>query len=228
LDVELLVADDLTAQAAELLASAARSGGQIALSGGSTPKPAYELAAQLEPDWSRVELWWADDRCVPPDDERSNYRLVRETLLDRLAQPPTNVHRIQGELEPGEAARAYDRELDGVTLDLVLLGIGPDGHTASLFPNAPTLGERERRAVAAEPGLEPFVDRVTMTLPTLSSARLVLFVVSGKEKANAVAGAFADSPDRGRPASLVRSRDGRTLALLDRPAGRHLIEYVAS
>jgi 6-phosphogluconolactonase len=223
-DVELVVTDDPTPQAAELLASAARAGGQIALSGGSTPKPAYELAAQLQPDWSGVELWWADDRCVPPDDERSNYRLVRETLLDRLAQPPSNVHRIQGELEPEEAARAYDGQLDGITLDLVLLGIGPDGHTASLFPNAPTLREGERRAVAAAPGLEPFVERVTMTLPTLSSARLVLFVVSGKEKANAAAGALAEPPDRSRPASLIRSRNGRTLALLDRQAGRHLIE----
>ena len=223
-DVELVVTDDPTSQAAELLAAAARSGGQIALSGGSTPKPAYQLAARLEPDWSGVELWWADDRCVPPDDERSNYRLVRETLLDRLARPPGNVHRIQGELDPEEAARVYDGELQGVTLDFVLLGIGPDGHTASLFPNAPALAERDRRAVAAQAELEPFVDRVTMTLPTLISAGLVLFVVSGKEKASAAADALGQPPDRSRPASLIRSRNGRTLALLDRLAGRRLIE----
>jgi 6-phosphogluconolactonase len=222
--LELVVADDPTSQAAELLASAARSGGQIALSGGSTPKPAYELAAELEPDWSGVSLWWADERCVPPDDELSNYRLVRKSLLGGLARPPAELHRIRGELEPGAAARAYDAELAGVTLDLVLLGIGPDGHTASLFPNSPALHERERRAVAAAPGLEPFVDRVTMTLPTLSSAKLVLFVVSGEEKADAAAGAFAESPDPARPASLVRSHEGRTIALLDPPAARHLIE----
>lgn len=224
LDVDLVVTDDVAGEAAKVLASAACAGSQIALSGGSTPKPAYELAAQLQPDWSGVELWWADERCVPPDDELSNYRLVRETLLDRLVESPGKVHRIQGELQPEEAARAYDGELHGVTLDLVLLGIGPDGHTASLFPNAPALGEDERRAVAAAPGLEPFVDRVTMTLPTLSSAKLVIFVVSGKEKASAAAGAFAEAPDPARPASLVRSHGGRTLALLDRPAGRHLIE----
>jgi 6-phosphogluconolactonase len=222
--LELVVADDPTSQAAELLASAARSGGQIALSGGSTPKPAYELAAELEPDWSGVSLWWADERCVPPDDELSNYRLVRKSLLDGLARPPAELHRIRGEVEPGEAARAYDTELAGVTLDLVLLGIGPDGHTASLFPNSPALDERERRAVAAAPGLEPFVERVTTTLPILSSARLVLFVVAGEEKADAAAGAFAESPDPARPASLVRSSEGRTIALLDRPAGRYLIE----
>jgi len=102
-DVELVVVDDPEAaarRAAELLAAAARAGGHIALSGGSGPKRAYELAAELEPDWSRAEVWWGDDRCVPPDDERSNYRMAKEALLDRLSAPPTAVHRIEGELDP--------------------------------------------------------------------------------------------------------------------------------
>jgi 6-phosphogluconolactonase len=221
-DVELVVTDEWADEAAELIASCARRGGDLALSGGSTPRPAYERAASLQPDWSRAEVWYADERCVPPDDERSNHRLVRESLLERLEQQPV-AHRIRGELDPAEAAAMYDAELEGVALDLVLLGIGADGHTASLFPNAPTLAERERRAVAAEPALEPFVPRVTMTVPMVCSASLVVFLASGESKAGVVAGALRE-PDPARPASLVRSREGRTLALVDRPAARHLLQ----
>ena len=116
---------------------------------------------------------------MPPGDERSNYRLVQQTLLDRLVALPT-VHRIPGELGAPEAAERYDRELDGVTLDLALNGIGADGHTASLFPAAPALEERERRAVAAEPGLEPFVERVTLTPPVFGATRLLVYLVAGR------------------------------------------------
>jgi 6-phosphogluconolactonase len=224
LDVELVVTDDWAAEAAERVASAARSAAQIVLSGGSTPRRAYELAAERAPDWRRASVWWGDERCVPPDDERSNYRLAREALLDRLQQPPAAVHRIRGELDPEEAAGLYDAELDGVELDLVLLGLGSDGHTASLFPNAATLEESERRAVAADAGLEPFVPRVTMTVPVLCSAALVVFLAAGEDKAEAAARAFAEPPNRATPASLVRSRSGRTLAILDRPAARKMIE----
>jgi len=160
-DVELVVLDDEEAAAAataERLAEAARAGAQIALTGGSTPRRAYELAATREPDWSRAGAWWGDERCVPSDDERSNFRLARESLLDRLEHRPA-VHRIRGELDPAEAAADYERELGDTVLDLVLLGLGPDGHVASLFPGAPTLRERKRRVVAAAPGLEPFVER---------------------------------------------------------------------
>src|SRR5205085_5811078 len=168
-DVELVVCPDLAAAAqaaAERLVEAARAGGAIALSGGSTPRRTYELAAQLEPNWRRAAAWWGDERCVPPQDALSNYRLAREALLDRLSRPP-EVHRIRGELQPEEAAAAYEEELGDLRLDLALMGIGPDGHTASLFPNAPTLDERERRVVAAKPGLEPFLERVTPTPPAL-------------------------------------------------------------
>jgi 6-phosphogluconolactonase len=194
---------------------AARSGGHIALSGGDSPGPAYELAAGLERDWSTARIWWGDERCVQPDDERSNYLLAKRTLLDRLERPPAEVHRIQGELGAEDAAEIYDRELEGVTLDLALQGIGPDGHTASLFPNAPTLEVRDRRAVAAP---HDDVDRVTMTLPVLSGARKVVFLVLGESKAGAVAKAFGGPPDPGTPASLLRSVEGETIVLLDRAA----------
>jgi 6-phosphogluconolactonase len=207
--------------AARELMAAAAEGGHIAVAGGETPRPAYELASALQPDWHRVDLWWGDERCVPPGDPQSNYRLVRESLLDGLVRLPS-VHRIHGERDPEEAAAAYDAEIRGVRLDLALLGLGPDGHTASLFPGGAALEERERAAVAAEPGLEPFVPRVTLTIPVLSAARLVLFLVAGAAKADAARGAFAAEPDPGTPASLVRSQEGRTVAILDRAAASGL------
>jgi 6-phosphogluconolactonase len=220
MSVELAVhptAEDAARDAAERLARVAAAGGAIALAGGSTPRRAYELAAKLEPDWSRASVWWGDERCVPPDDPRSNFLLAQQALLSALRAAPT-VHRIRGELGVEEAAAAYDAELEGVRLDLVLLGIGPDGHTASLFPNAPTLDERVRRAVAAEPGLEPFVPRVTMTIPTLASAAEVVFLVAGTDKAEAAKRAFGDTPDPAVPSSLVRSAAGSTVAVLDSAA----------
>jgi len=223
-DVEVRIAADADEAAvivAEELARAAGAGGHIAVSGGTSPRAAYEHAAELVPDWSGVELWFADERCVPPEDERSNYRLVRETLLERVFQPPV-VRRIHGELPPLEAAAAYDEQARGLELDVALLGIGPDGHTASLFPHSPLLDERERAAVAAEPGFEPFVPRVTLTISVLSAAAVVLFLVTGEEKADAVAHAFAAEPDPATPASLVRSERGRTIAVLDRAAATRL------
>jgi 6-phosphogluconolactonase len=217
LEVEVRVAASADAArrgAAELLAGAAGRGGNIAVSGGSTPGPAYEVAAGLEPDWSRVELWFADERCVPPDDEGSNYRLVRERLVEQVERPPTE-HRVLGELPAEEAAERYDGELRGVVLDLVLLGIGADGHTASLFPNDPALQERERRAV---PVRRPDAERVTMTLPVLSAAQVVVFLAVGADKRDAVRRAFAEPPSPATPASLVRSAAGTTYAFLDRAA----------
>ena len=196
--------------------------GHVTLTGGTTPERAYELAAELKPDWSSTEVWWGDDRCVPPEHEWSNYGMAKRTLLDRLAVPPAAVHRIQGELGAERAADEYDRELDGVTLDLVLLGMGSDGHVASLYPHAPGLAERERRAIAAEAKLEPLVDRVTMTIPVLESAPLVLFFVAGAERADAVRRAFAEPPSEATPASLVRSKNGDTVVILDPAAAQEL------
>jgi 6-phosphogluconolactonase len=224
--VELQVcpdAEQVASVVADELIAVARTGGSLVLTGGSAPGRAYELAAEREPDWSMASLWWGDERCVPPDDERSNYRLAREKLLDRLEAAPREVQRIHGELGAEEAAREYDELLRGVSrLDLVLLGIGPDGHTASLFPGQPALEERERRAIPNEAKLEPFVDRVTMTIPVLASAPLVLFVVSGESKAGAVARAFGEPPSPETPSSLVRSAEGRTVVVADEAAAAGL------
>ena len=208
--------------AAELLVESARAGEHIALSGGDSPGPAYELAAGLEQDWSAATLWWGDERCVPPDDDRSNYLLVKKTLLDRITQQP-EVHRVQGELGADEAAARYESETEGLRLGLALQGIGPDGHTASLFPGAPTLDERERRVVAAP---HEDVERVTMTLPMLSAADKVVFLVIGESKAEAVRKSFADEPSPETPASLLRSQNGETIALLDRAAAAELDNIV--
>jgi 6-phosphogluconolactonase len=212
--VEVVVADDAEGAArlaAEELVAAARRGANVALAGGSTPRRAYEVAADLEPDWRRAEVWFGDERCVPPEDERSNFRLTRESLVDRLETPPRAIHRILGERGGAHAAEIYDRELDGVVLDLVLLGIGPDGHTASLFPHDAALSERERRAVAVA---RPDVERVTLTLPVLRAARLVVFLAVGAAKADAVADAFTAPPSDRTPASLVRGA-GRTRLIVD-------------
>jgi 6-phosphogluconolactonase len=220
-DVDLVVLEDAEAAAArvaDLLAEAAERGDEIVLTGGSTPGRAYELAAERQPSWHSAGVWWGDERCVPPHDERSNFGLARDTLLERLEVRPRAIHRIRGELEPERAAEAYEHELGETVLDLVLLGVGPDGHTASLFPEAATLEERERRVVAAKPGLEPWVDRVTLTVPALSSGRAVLFLLTGEEKAEAARRAFGEQPSRQTPASLVRSASGTTTAILDRAA----------
>lgn len=222
---DLIVLGDAEAaatRAGELLAEAARDGGHIALSGGKTPERAHETAVRLQPDWGRVEVWWGDERCVPPEDERSNFRLASESLLDRLEAMPREVQRIRGELGAEQAAREYDELLRGVSLDFVLLGIGPDGHAASLFPGQPPLDERERRAIPAEAKLEPFVDRVTLTVPVLCSAPAVVFVATGEAKAEAVEQAFARPPDRSAPASLIRSATGRTTAVVDAAAAARL------
>ena len=218
-DVEIRVLPDAEQAAgavAELLAGAR---GNVVLTGGSTPRRAYELAAARRRNWSEIELWWGDERCVPPDDERSNFRLAREALIDRVDRVGA-VRRIRGELPPEEAADEYDRALRGATLDLLLLGIGPDGHTASLFPDAASLAERERLAVAAPAALEPFVDRVTLTLPAIAAAGFVVFLATGGAKADAVRRAFGEPPGPGAPASLARGR--RTIAILDREAAAEL------
>jgi 6-phosphogluconolactonase len=208
-DVALEVIDDPARACAERLAAQARSGGSIVLTGGSTPKRAYEIAAELEPDWSRVDIWWGDERCVPPDDQRSNYGMAKAALLDRLTGAPRSVHRM-------DSVERYARELAGVgTFDLVLLGLGPDGHVASLFPDFPTLDVADRDVVGTPAGLEPFVDRITLTLPRLSDTRELLFLVTGEDKADAVARAFTGEPSRETPGSLVRAAYGPTRAILD-------------
>jgi 6-phosphogluconolactonase len=224
--VDITVAEN-AAEAARLvaqrLAEQARAGGNIVLTGGSTPRHAYEIAAELESDWSRSELWWGDERCVPPDDQRSNYAMAKAALLDRLEDPPEAVHRMQGELGRDDGVAEYKHELADVgTFELVLLGLGPDGHVASLFPNFPTLDITGRDVVGSQAGHEPFVDRISMTLTRLSNTHELLFLATGEDKAEAVAHAFAEKPSHATPGSLARAAEGTTRAILDRAAAAKL------
>lgn len=221
--------DDPAEPAAERLAEVASAGGHVALAGGSTPRAAYERAASLAGNWSGATFWFGDERCVPPEHEHSNFRMVKEALLDRLAGPVPDVRRIEGERGPEAGAAAYRGALAEAfgrgtpELDLVVLGIGPDAHTASLFPRAPALAEEERPVVGVNtPGMAPLVPRVTLTLPVLSAAREVLFLVAGEEKADAVRRAFAGAADPDAPASLVRPDEGSLTVLLDPSAAARL------
>jgi 6-phosphogluconolactonase len=219
---DLHIVDDPAATVGELLAEQARAGGSIVLTGGSTPAAAYRHAAALEPDWGEVTLWWGDERCVQPDDERSNYRLAKETLLDLLDRPPSAIHRIRGEAPPAEAADELDAALAGITIDFLLLGLGPDGHMASLFPGSPQLDVTGRRATDGPAGLEPWVHRITFTVPTIQAARRVVFLVSGAAKADAAARAFGADITPDVPASLSRLAP-RVEVFLDRAAGDKLV-----
>ncbi|MEA2375658.1 MAG: 6-phosphogluconolactonase [Thermoleophilaceae bacterium] len=226
------VLDDPAGECAKRLAEAVAAGGHIVLTGGSTPKACYERLAAMDLDWSGATLWFSDERCVPPDDELSNYGMARKALLDRLpkiADGGPAVKRIAGERGPGAAADDYERELRETLgeelprLDLVLLGLGPDAHVASLFPGQSSLNVQDRLAVGVEEaGMEPYVPRVSLTLPVLNAARSVVFLVSGADKAEAVARAFAGEPTPDAPGSLVRPHDGELTVLLDHAAAANL------
>jgi 6-phosphogluconolactonase len=198
-DALALRAADLFAMAAQE-AAAARGRFAVALSGGETPRALYRLLARQQFSqkipWRRVQLYWGDERCVPPDDPKSNYGMARENLLKHIPIAGENVHRVRGEDPPEEAAQAYDAELRGLAaqerprsevpvFDLVLLGLGIDGHTASLFPHSDALAVEDRFSVAtAAPDGSP---RVTVTAPVLNAARRVWFLVGGDRKAGMVA-----------------------------------------
>jgi 6-phosphogluconolactonase len=233
MSVAFEVVEDPARACAALMVSAAIGGGEIVLAGGSTPKAAYEhfvdavKAVGLNLAGSR--FWMGDERCVEPDDERSNYHMMKETLIDPLAGTTTvDVERIRGELGPDAAADDYEERLRAVgppTFDLLLLGIGPDGHTASLFPGRPTLAERTRLVVGVpEAGLEPFVPRVTLTVPALASSQRIVFLASGESKADAIAEAFGPDadPDPSLPASLLAPVAKQITVLLDRAAAERL------
>jgi 6-phosphogluconolactonase len=198
--VEIEILDDPARACAAMLVGIAAGSGHIVLTGGSTPRAAYgefvEAVQTVGIDVSRSVMWFSDERCVTPEDERSNYGLVRDSLLEPLGRSgklPT-VHRMRGELGPDDAADDYERSLREAgppRFDLVLLGIGPDGHLASMFPDQASLSERSRLVVGVhEAGLEPYVPRVTLTFPALVNARQVVFLATGASKADAVAAAF--------------------------------------
>lgn len=233
MSLELEILEDPARACSALLLSAVLGGGDVVLTGGSTPRPAYEELARairsVGHDLRETTLWFSDERCVPPDNELSNYRLVKQSLLDPLADlPRPGVRRIRGELGPDEAAEAYERELDEAgepEFTLVLLGLGPDGHLASMFPDQPSLSERSRLVLGVEEaGLEPFVPRVTLTLPALSNAERVVFLVTGEDKASAVAAAFGPNaqPDPHVPASTLVPLAKELTVLLDPAAASRL------
>lgn len=215
------------AAADELIALAraaidARGRFHLALSGGSAPRPLFELLA-ARPEalpWDQVELWWGDERCVPPDHPDSNYGLARAALIDPLRPhglDEARVHRMLGELDPGASARAYEDELCAAlgappVLDYALQGMGPDGHTASLFPDSPGLTPGPRWVVA-NPVRSPLVPggaatRITLTAPAINHARHVRFLVAGPDKADALAAVLEGPRDPRRyPAQLIEAPD---------------------
>jgi 6-phosphogluconolactonase len=227
-DPHIEVTGDPSAAVAERIAQAAADGRHIVLTGGSTPKAAYEKARDLGPDWSRATFWFGDERCVPPEHEQSNFGMADKALLAHIE--PAAVHRMKGELGPHEGAADYEQQLRAEfgeampELDLLLLGLGPDAHCASLFPGDAALGERERLVVGVEvPGMAPLVPRISFTLPLLNAAREVVFLVSGEEKAEAVARAFGGlRPGPDAPSSLVRPASGELTVVLDQAAAAHL------
>ena len=178
--------EEVAATAADEIARALRGGARtLVLAGGTTPKRCYELLARLDVQWGRVTILFGDERCVPPDHPDSNYRMAREALLDQVA--PATVHRMAGELGPEEGAAEYSRVVASLApLDVVILGIGEDGHTASLFPGHPEL-EAKGWAVGVHNSPKPPPERVTLTLQALRGAGRVIILATGAGKAQAVA-----------------------------------------
>jgi 6-phosphogluconolactonase len=225
-ELALAAARDFAERAAAAIAERGRFA--VALAGGSTPKATYEVLARDYSgslDWEKVHFFFGDERTVPPDHEDSNFRMARETLLDHV--PAAGVHRMRGELQPEEAAALYEEELkeffgDTPEFDLILLGIGDDGHTASLFPWTPALGVAGRLTVAN------FVEkldtvRLTLTTSVLNNARAADFLVAGESKARALAEILeGDADPRKYPAKLIRPR-GETTWFLDHRAASRLV-----
>jgi 6-phosphogluconolactonase len=224
-DVDIQVLEDPAEPLLDMLLDAARRGGQIVLTGGSTPKRAYEAAARADVNWNGATVWFGDERCVPPGDGRSNFTMADNALLGRLPKDHRpQVMRMEGELghEAGSAnyeALVRERLGGDPRWDLLLLGLGPDAHCASLFPGKPEVDERRRLVVGVEyAGWEPQVPRISLTLPALNAARRVVFLVTGEDKAQAMKRAFGDTPDASSPAAHVRPRSGEVLVLCDAAA----------
>lgn len=237
----LTTPQDLFAAAAEEVVRAAndavaqRGRFTIALSGGSTPRNLFNLLAtnaRTVLPWDRMFFFWGDERHVPPTDPESNYRMADESLLSKVPVLPANVFRIAAENpDAAAAAAAYEQTLQKFfalspgqfpIFDLILLGMGPDGHTASLFPGTAGLQERSRLVIAN--WVEKFkTNRITLTLPVLNAARCVTFLVSGTDKASALHAVLeGDAPGEQYPSKLVRPTDGKLIWLVDRAAASEL------
>jgi len=230
--------DSLSHAAAERFASLSRAAIQshgrfaTALSGGSTPRRLYSLLGSSpyckDIDWKRAHIFWVDERCVAPSHEESNYKIAADTFLLNAAVPEENIHRVHGEEVPELAAAEYEEELHRFfprsqkkVFDLLILGAGVDGHTASLFPGSALLQERTRDVVPVY--LEkPMVSRVTLTLPVLKQAAHVLFLVSGKDKADIVHEVLKSDNREHYPAGLVQPLDGTLSWFLDEAAASRI------
>lgn len=230
--VSFEIVDDPARGCAALMVGVAIAGGDIVLTGGSTPRAAYrhfvEAVQSVDIDLRDTTFWVGDERCVDPEDDRSNYRMVKESLLDPLGDRAPRFQRMKGELGPEEGAEDYEQIIEDASsprFDLLLLGIGSDGHCASLFPGQKSLSERRRRVVGVpQAGLEPFVPRITMTLPTLTSARHIVFLATGESKADAIARAFGPDaePDPATPSSLLVPEAKVISVLIDDAAASQL------
>ena len=212
----------------------ARGIARLALSGGSTPKATFKLLADpAQPyraamPWERLEIFWVDERCLPPDHPDSNYRMTRENLLDHVPIPAAQVHRMMGELDPEEAAAKYESELrnhfrlegaEGPVFDLLALGMGDDGHTASLFPHTAALHEMLRLAVANHVPQQQHSQRVTLTWPVIVAAQDIFFLIAGPDKAKPLHSVLQGPYDPETfPSQLIQPRSGHLLMLLDRQA----------
>jgi 6-phosphogluconolactonase len=218
--------------AAQAIADPQRGRFLVALSGGSTPRALHQVLVAHYRDqipWDRVQVFWSDERCVPPDDAQSNYRMARETLLEQVPLPAANIHRMPGERSDYDAAAAdYEAELRQVfaqptgtpRFDLILLGMGSEGHTASLFPGTTALHETSR-LVAANWVPKVNMERLTFTYPLLNNARQVMFLVAGEEKAEALRDILSGQTTlEERPAAGVRPADGEVIWMVDREAMR--------
>jgi 6-phosphogluconolactonase len=236
MSIVIQVVDDPAQACADALSAAAATGEHVVLTGGSSPRHAYQLAAaQHAESWQGAKLWFSDDRCVAPGDDLSNFKMVKENLLDPLERAGTEVEfcrRVLGERGYEEGALEYERELEhvgggpgAIRFELVLLGVGSDGHICSMFPGQESLSERSRFAVGVpEAGLEPFVPRVTLTFTALSHAKRVLVLATGEAKADPVAAAFADDAPHTTdvPASLLVEHVEDIVVLLDEASASRL------
>lgn len=204
-------------------AIAARGRFTLALTGGSAATTLYPVLAQAALPWEKVHVLYGDERCVPPTHEDSNHRLAQSTFLSRVKIPAAQVHTIDGTLPPDEGARAYERTLIEVTgdgtIDVVHVGVGPDGHICSLFPGHALLGESERLVASLTDSPKPPPARVTLTLPALKKARALWFLVAGANKAEAVRAVHQD-PESPLPAALAHRANPRSRWLLDADAAR--------
>ncbi|MED5472036.1 MAG: 6-phosphogluconolactonase [Verrucomicrobiota bacterium] len=220
--MQIIESSDFVGDAVSIISSALTVGTdgarRISLCGGSTPAPVYEALADSPLDWDNIEITFGDERCVPPDHEDSNFRMASDSLLDKVPLNESNVLRMKGELDPDDAAREYEdslRERSGreiYTHDLILLGMGEDGHTASLFPGTAALNDDERWVVANHVP-QKNQTRITLTFPIINAARKVLFLVRGEEKRAVVDRVLAGQSDF--PASLVDPENGSVTWLLD-------------